>query len=234
MKLYLNINKENKDTINSPTVIAELFDKKFVNFATTVESPKFQKIVNNDDNMFAFPTNLTEVFNTVGYLKNNKAARTHGVSTEVPKTSLPVIISILIEFLNLSSSRGWFLKYLMDAKVYPLHKSGDIMNIIKYRSVSIISAISKVFEKIMYERIYPFFDKENKFYRNSLDFLVSQALLMLLLKLQTKNGKSLLIHLHLYCLICVNQLIPSIRKFFLAKLEKYGVRGICLEWFKPY
>ena len=33
--------------------------------------------------MFAIPTNMTEVFNTVGYLKNNKAVGTDGVSVEV-------------------------------------------------------------------------------------------------------------------------------------------------------
>ena len=92
---------EKKDTISSPTVIADMIIKKIVNFATTVEGPTTQElkencelknIDNSDDSMFAFPTNMTEVLNTVGKLKNNRAVGIDGVSAEVIKTSLPVII----------------------------------------------------------------------------------------------------------------------------------------------
>ena len=69
---------ENKDTIYSPTVILQTFNIKFVNFATTVEGPTTQMLIesyknidNNYDNMFAFPTNLSEVFIRVGNLKIN-------------------------------------------------------------------------------------------------------------------------------------------------------------------
>ena len=42
--------------------------------------------------MFAFPTNMTEVFNTIGNLKNKKAVGTDGVSVEVIKTSIRLFL----------------------------------------------------------------------------------------------------------------------------------------------
>ena len=70
VKTKFKVNIENKDSINSPIVFADMFNKKLGNFATTVEGATTQelkkcfKIVDNNlDNMFAFPTNITEVFN---------------------------------------------------------------------------------------------------------------------------------------------------------------------------
>ena len=40
--------------------------------------------------MWAFPSNMTEVLNTVSYLKNKKVFGIDGASAEVLKTSLPV------------------------------------------------------------------------------------------------------------------------------------------------
>ena len=101
--------------------------------------------------MFAFPTNFIEIFNTVGNLKNSKDVRVNGVSAEALKTLLLLNNFILVQFLNLSFSRGWFLKCLKDTKVNPLHKSGDILTIRNYWSTSLSPAIRKLLEKIMYK-----------------------------------------------------------------------------------
>ena len=91
-------------------------------------------VIKIDRFLFAFPTNMNEVFKRVGNLKNNQAVRIDSVSAEVLKTSLPVFFFILFDFLNLSSSRGWLPKFLKNAKGYPLDKATDITNIRNYRS----------------------------------------------------------------------------------------------------
>ena len=62
--------------------------------------------------MFAFPTNVAKLFNTVATLKNNKAVGIADVSAEVVETSLWVTIFNLGEFVNQSLSRGWIQKCL--------------------------------------------------------------------------------------------------------------------------
>ena len=177
MKTNLIINSENKGTTNYPRVIVDMSNQKFDNFATTVAGPTTQelkKCIENFDKiadiMFAFPTNITKVFNTEGNLENDTAVGINGVSAEVLKTSLPVFIFILLEFLNLFLSRNCFSKCLMEAKVYLSHNFADIMNISNYRLILIIPTISKVFEKIMYERSYSLFDKKNMFYSKQFGF----------------------------------------------------------------
>ena len=78
VKTNLKIKFENKDKTCSSTLFADMFEIKFVNFATPVEGPTTQelkeciksidKIV---DNIFANSTNLTEVSKTVVKMKNN-------------------------------------------------------------------------------------------------------------------------------------------------------------------
>ena len=81
--------------------------KIFVNFSTTVEGATTEKLKEcienfdkNDDNFFAIPSSMTEVYNTVGNFKNKKVVGNDGGSAEVLNTSLPVIVFTLFNWLS--------------------------------------------------------------------------------------------------------------------------------------
>ena len=129
VKTNWDSSEENKDIINSNTNQAVMFKKSFAIFETTVECLTTQelkeciiKIENNDDDMFAFPNNRTEVFNAVSNFKNIKAVEIDAVSAKVLETWLPLIIFNFIELLKLFLSGSWFPKCLRDGKVYLLTK----------------------------------------------------------------------------------------------------------------
>ena len=71
--------------------------------------------------MFAYPTDMTGVFNTVGKLEKNEVIGAQDVSAEILKNLLPVSIFVLSEFFVPLLSRSWIWKCPIDAKVYPLH-----------------------------------------------------------------------------------------------------------------
>ena len=127
MKTNLKDNKKHKDTINSPTVFADMLNKKFVNFATTVDGSTTQELRkcfensdDKDDSMFAFPFILTNTFKPVGNLKHNKVDGVHGLSAEVLKTLLPLIyFDTFYFYLFLYLSRGLSSYCLNDAKYIP-------------------------------------------------------------------------------------------------------------------
>ena len=90
VKTSLNIDNENKDTIGSARRIADMFNEKFVDFATTVEWPNTEELIRCiklidtfDGSLFSFPNNFTEVLVTVGKSENIKAVGCDGVSAEV-------------------------------------------------------------------------------------------------------------------------------------------------------
>ena len=125
VKTDMNKNNDTKETIDSPVVNADMFNKKIGHFATTIGSPITQEpkecnknLDNTDGNMFAFPAKMTEVFITAINLESNETVGIDVVSAKVLKISVPVIIFVLIDFPNLSLSRGWFPRCLKDANVH--------------------------------------------------------------------------------------------------------------------
>ena len=106
---------EKRDTINSPTVLAEMFTKisLYLQILLKVQPHRSLKSVlsffdKNDDSLFAIPTNMTHVLITVGNLKNYIFVGIVDVSAEVLKSLLPTKTFKKIESLNLFSSCGWF------------------------------------------------------------------------------------------------------------------------------
>ena len=88
--------------------------KQFINFATTVKYPSTKElnecnelIENEDDITFVYPTKMPEVSKMLGKLKKNRAFENDGVSAEVLKTSLLVVVFISCEILVLFLSRTW-------------------------------------------------------------------------------------------------------------------------------
>lgn len=64
------------------------------------------------------------------------------------------------------SSEGIFPSELKLAKIVPLFNTGDPQDPNNYRPISILTALSKVFEKLFLNRLISFLDK-NKILSNS-------------------------------------------------------------------
>ena len=47
------------------------------------------------------------------------------------------------------------------ARVIPLHKNGDYSNMNNFRLISILPIFSKIFEKLVYQQLYGYFQKKN-------------------------------------------------------------------------
>jgi potassium voltage-gated channel Eag-related subfamily H protein 8 len=67
----------------------------------------------------------------------------------------------LTHIFNASLSSGTFPDRLKLAKVIPLHKKGEHHDIKNYRLIFILSAFSKILEKLMYNRLMPFLIQNN-------------------------------------------------------------------------
>ena len=69
----------------------------------------------------------------------------------------PVIEKYLSEAFNMSISKRKFPEFLKLAKVVPIFKKGDKTSPQNYRPISLLCSISKIFEKLLYNRMVQFF-----------------------------------------------------------------------------
>ena len=115
-----------------------------------------RKILNS---MVIHPTDHLEVSKIIKQLKNKKSTGHDGISNEILKCCSPVVDSFLADAINKAINEHVFPETLKVAKVIPLYKKGDYEKPENYRPISLLSSISKVFEKLLYKRILKFCKK---------------------------------------------------------------------------
>ena len=65
----------------------------------------------------------------------------------------------LANIYNASLESGTFPDKLKIAKVTPIHKKGDLRDVSNYRPISVLPVFSKPLEKLMYNRLTAFIDR---------------------------------------------------------------------------
>ena len=137
---------------------------------------------------------------------------------------------------NQSLLDGKFPDAMKIAEVIPLFKGKEYNLVINYRLISLLMMMSKVLEKIVYERIYKFLEKHNILFDSQYRFQnhcsCEQAILEFtsrLLQAKESGKESAAIFLDLSK--AFNMLNHWV---LLAKLEQYGISGCSLDWFTTY
>ena len=64
----------------------------------------------------------------------------------------------------MSFTSGVFPSGLKIVRVIPVHKNDSKLDFSNYRPVSLLSNLDKILEKLMYTRIFKFFNNNNVFY----------------------------------------------------------------------
>ena len=65
---------------------------------------------------------------------------------------------------------GVFPDKLKVAKVIPLFKKGDPTLLTNYRPISLLLSLSKIFEKVIYQQLYAYFENSNLFFKGQYGF----------------------------------------------------------------
>lgn len=113
------------------------------------------------DSFVLMETTREEVESTIMSLKSDSAVGWDGISAHTLKAIKEVVAPVLTVLINKSLNHGVFPGALKKSIVVPVYKSGNRDCITNYRPISLLTATSKVFEKIMNKRINNFLEAKN-------------------------------------------------------------------------
>lgn len=160
--------------ITDPKSIANNFNDFFIDQASESDQvnslskdsqnktrPSNNKINTLINSIFLTPTTPTEVDREIKQLKNTYSVGNDGVCTKVIKYVSTDISAHLCYIVNLCISNGIFPEKLKTSIVIPLHKKEDKRKMGNYRPIALIPIFSKLFEKIIYSRLYSYLEKYN-------------------------------------------------------------------------
>ena len=142
----------------------------------------------------------------------------------------------LSRLINLCFETGVFPDILKVAKVTPLDKKSSKFDVLNYRPISLLSIFSKVYEKLIYVRIYSYLTKNNMIYNKQFGFRSNYSTTHAILSI-TEYIRTLLDDGHFVCGVFVDleKAFDTVDHDILCeKLKFYGIYGICNNLIKSY
>ena len=235
--------KDDDKEINEPEQIANMFNTFFVNIGPRLASKinsrtNFKQYLDKPfhKSLFLRPADHQEILNIVKSLKSSSSCGFDGISVNLLKKIIHPIIDPLLHVFNLSITSGACPDSLKIAKVIPVFKKDDASLVSNYRPISILPAISKILEKILYSRLYDFVTQNNLLNPTQYGFRKSHSTDFAIVQLCDKIIHALSRKEH--CIGVFKDLSKAFdtidHPIMTHKLDYYGVRGTALAWFKDY
>lgn len=239
---------DNNIKFTSGSDIANKFNNYFIDIAnynfssnnSIQSSVAYSNTINlnniNDNSIFIQPTDSSEIYRVIMSLKNTKSAGYDNITTDLVKKIARYISSPLAHIINLSFEHGCFPDRLKLSLIKPLHKKGCKLDIDNYRPIALTPILSKIFERVMYERVLNFLNKYNTLVEQQFGFRKNKSTTLAIFTLV----KSILNNLNSKVSSCA--LFLDLSKAFdlvdhvrlLKKMERYGIRGSVQNWFQSY
>ena len=229
--------------ITDPIEISENLNNYFINIGTKLSSvipPTDREPLSylnqyNQQSIFISPVTLTELDNCIKKIKDGSAGH-DGLKPGILKQVSQHFINPLLYIINLSFSEGHVPSAMKCANVTPIHKGGDSLEVGNYRPISVLPFFSKILEKLMYSRLYNYLNENKILYNRQFGFRRGYSTEMALINATDGITKALDNKQHALALyLDFRKAFDTVdTKILLSKLQHYGIRGICHDWFKSY
>ena len=188
-----------------------------------------------EETVFQFKhVNESTVLEYIQNLKQGKSAGPDKIPTTILKDAADFICKPLTMILNSSSRLGTFPDRWKIARITPIYKSGAKDDTNNYRPISILSVLSKLYEKIAYDQLIDFLQSNKKLTQNQFAFRKLHSTITSLIgdhwysNIENKKANFALF-------LDLKKAFDTVdHEILVSKLVKYGVIGNENNWFKSY
>ena len=138
--------------------------------------------------MYLVPATEQDILD-IQNLENKSSSGDDYISNLIIKTASTIIAPYLTYLINKSMNQGVFPDKLKKAKVIPLFKEGSKTDVNNYRPISLLTIWSKIFERVIYNRMYHFMERFSLLYNKQFGFRAKHSTIDALVDL-TENIRS--------------------------------------------
>ena len=240
------VNEINLDgkSFTTPKDIAEGFNDYFSNIGPDLASKidtsnyNFETYTKTAESEFAAfqPVTVSHVCRLLHGLSSNKATGIDKISCKIIKIAAPAISDSLTFIFNQALTLSSFPNEWKMARVIPLYKNGQRNIPGNYRPISVLPAISKIMERIMYDQLYNYLTKFELLSDSQFGFRKSHSTATALLDCTNDWYMNLDRKMfNLVVLIDLKKAFDTVdHQILLRKLELYGIKGEALTLLKSY
>ena len=190
----------------------------------------------NSESLFFAPSTIDEIRKLITELPSKRSSGPDNISNVLLKELAPILSEPLSIIVNQSMQTGIFPDIMKLAEVVPLYKGKSRENETNYRPISLLTTMSKVMEKVVYQRVYQFLTNTGQICEtqygfcsnHSCEHAIAQVIGNILKNLEG-NESTIAVMLDL------SKAFDTIEhRIMIQKLELFGVRGVCLDRFRSY
>lgn len=236
------INSDRGEIINDMKLITNTFNNEYISMGGKLankikknDNYKEKKVINMNS-IFLATTDSLEVKETISSLKNGKAAGIDGLKAETLKAISSIISAPFACIINKCIETGCFPSVFKKSIVLPIYKSGDRMKVSNYRPISLITNLTKIFEKIIKKRLCKYLEKFNILSERQYGFREGKSTQDAILHLTSEMYKALDESKPALCIfIDLSKAFDTVSHTLLMNtLENIGIRNTALDLFKSY
>ena len=142
------------DTTNVP------IEKMISKYQNHTSITSINKHMTHSELIFSFqPVTKEQITNLIRLLNNEKAIQSTDIPTKLIKEYCIFFSEFIHKDVNLCIAAGNFVDDFKQAEVRPFYKKDGRTDKSNYRPISILSNVSKISERSLYNQLYDYFDK---------------------------------------------------------------------------
>ena len=234
----------NKNNLTNPQDIAEGFNDYFSNIGPDLASKintanyNFETYTKKAKSEFAAfqPVVVSHVCRLLHGLCSKKATGIDKISCKILKIAAPAISDSLTFIFNQAITQSSFPDEWKMARVIPLYKNGQRNIPGNYRPISVLPAVSKIMERILYDQLYNYLTTFELLSDYQFGFRKSHSTATALL--DCTNDWYVNIDRKMFNMVVLIDLKKAFdtvdHQILLKKLELHGIKGQALTLLKSY